>query len=78
MEEKRVATEISGLDEVLHGRASLLAGAAGTGKTILSLPWLLKVAPGRGAGGGRVSLWRWSSPSSPATGPGSGMESFRD
>lgn len=76
MEEKRVATEISGLDEVLHGRASFLAGAAGIGKTILSLPWLLKVAPGRDAGGagspcgggrararlqpGRVRVWSLS------------------
>lgn len=44
--EQRIPTGIPGLDEVLNGgliagRTYLLVGATGTGKTILSLQWLL-------------------------------------
>ena len=43
---QRVSTNIPGLDEVLHGgllrnHSYLLVGAAGTGKTIASLQWLI-------------------------------------
>jgi circadian clock protein KaiC len=42
----RIATGMPGLDEILLGgfiqdRAYLLVGGAGTGKTILSLQWLI-------------------------------------
>lgn len=47
MNSRRMLTGISGLDEILQGgmiynRSYLLVGAAGTGKTILSLQWLLE------------------------------------
>lgn len=46
MSETRVPTGVPGLDEVLHGgfpmgSSFLVAGAAGTGKTVLCLQWLL-------------------------------------
>ncbi|RMF86702.1 MAG: circadian clock protein KaiC, partial [Nitrospinota bacterium] len=42
----RIQTGIPGLDEILYGgliphRTYLVVGATGTGKTILSLQWLL-------------------------------------
>jgi circadian clock protein KaiC len=46
MTDQRIATGIPGFDEVLHGglikeHSYLIVGAAGTGKTIFSLQWLL-------------------------------------
>ena len=46
MTNEHVPTGIAGLDEVLYGglvpqSSYLLVGEAGTGKTILSLQWLL-------------------------------------
>jgi len=47
MHETRVPTGIPGLDEILHGgfiprHTYLIVGSAGSGKTILSLQWLLE------------------------------------
>ena len=47
MHETRVPTGILGLDEILHGgfiprHTYLIVGSAGSGKTILSLQWLLE------------------------------------
>jgi|Deesub1362A_J573_1020465.scaffolds.fasta_scaffold00279_37 circadian clock protein KaiC len=46
MKDSRIPTGVSGLDEILHGGlipgyCYLLTGPAGTGKTILSLQWLM-------------------------------------
>ena len=65
LDQKRVSTGIEGFDEILHGgliqgRCYLVVGETGTGKTILSIQWLLD-GKKRGEAGLYVTLvepWR--------------------